>query len=591
MARERWRLEVEGDEFRWLIERTMLRDCRMVGDRFPAVALRTMAQVPGFLDVEMLLDGNRAFPLKSPEGEWFEVVSPKLVQEIQFAPSGLALESRLSGGFFSFAKPASDGTVAVLSVGGESVDRRRGVAPVRAGTVQRQSWRLKVKAGRGAGRFDLTLADAWLTGEARSFASVHNQWMGWMQGNNPASVPILHEMAWYPMIQGIYARSEEAEAALEKQLLFFAASGVEESGYVFPRWSMGGYYKVAWGNLHDQIPHFILAMYHHAVNTGNREFLRRVMGALERVAGYMLALDVDGDGVAEIPGTSGLPNGERDCSNWYDIIKFGHKDAYVNVYCCAALAAMAEMKAWLGDEAGAARYREADGRARAGFNRVFWDERTGVYMDWIDVRGQGRRYFYTDHNLLAIIFGVADGAQAARILGNLDRRYSELCREFGVPREAIYATPCNMNPVTQAGDLVQFGVLGNQKTFPNYENGCLFFHTTGFEIAARAVAGQQEQAYATFERVMRHGYARNRLWAAALKWDTGKLVSEPLNNALLILWGFLRGCFGVWPGLNGVRVAGKPPGALEGASYRFCHLGRDVRVGVRGGETRVEEAL
>ncbi len=95
-----------------------------------------------------------------------------------------------------------------------------------------------------------------------------------------------------------------------------------------------------------------------------------------------------------------------------------------------------------------------------------------------------------------------------------------------------------MYPVSRLGDLVDFGELQNQKTYPNYENGCSFFHSTGFEIAARGIAGQPDSAYDAFERVMKHGYARNRLWAAALKWDTGQLISEPLNNALLILWGF-----------------------------------------------------
>ena len=76
---------------------------------------------------------------------------------------------------------------------------------------------------------------------------------------------------------------------------------------------------------------------------------------------------------------------------------------------------------------------------------------------------------------------------------------------------------------------------------------------------------------------MRCGYAHNRLWGAALKWDTGAIVSEPLNNALLILWGFLRGCFGIRPTLTGLRLDGAVAAKLEGATHTFCHLGRDVQ--------------
>jgi hypothetical protein len=106
--------------------------------------------------------------------------------------------------------------------------------------------------------------------------------------------------------------------------------------------------------------------------------------------------------------------------------------------------------------------------------------------------------------------------------------------------------------------------------------------------AARAVAGQAEKAYDTFERIMRHGYARNRLWGCCVKWDTGELFSEPLTEALLILWGFLRGCFGVWPTLGKLNVVGSPSHRMEGAEHTFCHLAKDVTVKVVNGQTRVE---
>jgi hypothetical protein len=605
-ARETWTIELNGNEITWQIERTFLEDCRVTADRFPALVFRTGAtkgetlsspgssfgEIAGFLDPDMQLDGVCAFPL-DPKTRCHEVVSPNREQEVVFAPSSMALASRLSEGWFSYAKTPADGTSPYVAIGAESVDRRAGTVVRRRGSTQVQKWSLKLVKHQGIAPLKLELPDHFLNEQSQSFAAVKNGWMGWMFGNNPASVPCLHEMAFFPMVQGIYAAHDKSLAALRKQLTFFAETGVEPDGYVLPRWWVEGYYRVQWGNLLDQIPHFILAMYHHAIQTGDRAWLRSVMPVLDRVAKYQIALDRDNDGVAEIPKTSGLPNGEHDCSNWYDIIKFGHKDAITNVYCVMALDAMAEMKAWLGDADGAARFGKLYARAVEGYNRVFWDHERGFYMDWIDVREKmpesGRRYFYTDQNLLAIVCGIADQAKAQRILANLDRRYDELCRQFKIPREAIWATPCNMIPITQLGDMVDFGERANQKHYPNYENGNAFFHSTGFEIAARAVAGQSEQAYDTFERVMRHGYAHNRLWAAGLKWDTGFLSSEPLDDSLLILWGFLRGCFGVWPRLDGLRQTGAPSWRLDGARYTFCYLGRDVTAEVRGGRTILPE--
>lgn len=602
LARETWAIELDGNELRWQIERTYLEDCRVVADRFPALVFRTagaqgetlsspgarFGEIAGFLDTEMQLDGVRAFLLDA-KTQCHEVVSPNRTQEIVFAPSSMALESRLTEGWFSYAKTPADGTSPYVAIGAETVDRRGGALMRRKGSTQTQKWTLKLAKHTGTAPLKLEMADSFLNAQAHSLAAVKNSWMGWMFGNNPASVPCLHEMAFFPMAQGIFAAHEKSITALRKQLTFFAETGVEKDGYVLPRWWVKGYYRVEWGNLLDQIPHFILAMYHHAMQTGDRAWLQRVMPVLDRVARYQIALDRDQDGVVEIPRTSGLPNGAHDCSNWYDIIKFGHKDAITNVYCVMALEAMAEMKAWLGDASGAAQFSTLHEQAVRGYNRVFWDQERGFYMDWIDVREKmpesGRRYFYTDQNLLAIVHGIADQTKARRILANLDRRYDELCREFKIPREAIWATPCNMIPITQLGDMVDFGERANQKQYPNYENGNAFFHSTGFEIAARAAAGQSEQAYDTFERVMRQGYAPTRFWAASLKWDTGTLISEPLDDSLLVLWGFLRGCFGVWPHLDGLRQTGAPSRRLEGARYTFCYMGRDVTIQVRNGRT------
>lgn len=591
-ARENWELSVAGDTLTWHIDREFLRDVQLAADRFPAVVLRTVENgrfldIPGFVDPDMRLNGTKAFPLSVPGAEHYEVLSPNRAQTLRLAPSGAILANAFETGLFSYAKPFADGTSATVAFGVETVDPEKGPAPRSKENRQTQVWTLRLLKDDPL-PFDLSLPEASLGGWSRSFAAVHNQWMGWHFGNNPGSVPVLQEMAWFPMIQSLYPHTPSTARALTKELLFFAHSAVESDGYVLPRWGFEGFYRPPWGNMLDQIPQFILAMYFHAVNTGNRDFIREVMPALDRVAHFMLALDRDGDGVFEMTGASGLPDGGRHCDGWFDIVNFGHKDALINAWCVAALDAMAELKAWMGDGASAARFRAAHLRSRAACDRIFWDDSAGLYMDWIDVRERmpesGRRYFYADPNLLAIVFGIADRARSQRILAHMDRRYDALCRQFHLQRDGIWATPANFYPVTQLGDLVDNGELANQRVYPNYENGCSFFHSTGFEIGARGMAGQPVGALETFDRVMRHGYARNRLWAAALKWDTGALISEPLNNALLILWGFTRGCLGVRPSLTGLKLEGECPPALEGARHTFCHLGRDVTVTVRNGK-------
>jgi hypothetical protein len=38
------------------------------------------------------------------------------------------------------------------------------------------------------------------------------------------------------------------------------------------------------------------------------------------------------DGVVRVPGSSGLDDGGRHGTNWYDIIEFGNADAYINAF-------------------------------------------------------------------------------------------------------------------------------------------------------------------------------------------------------------------------------------------------------------------
>ncbi len=592
IAREEWFIELGSKGLIWRINRTFLEACRLTADRFPALVFGThdkrsggYSEIPGFLDVDMGLDGIKGFPIESTE-QWYEVVSPRREQNIHFAPSNLHAKVRLASGFFSYAKSVADGTASAVTLGAESIDRTLPAKAYGRGAVEKQEWSFAIEPA-DKNPLDVRLPDRALNVQLVSFAGVYNEWMGWVFGNNPASTPCLHEMGWFPMIHGIQRAHPELQRAAERELDFFARTGVDQNGYVMPRWWIEGYYKVPWGNLHDQIPHFLLAVYYHAIYTGNKQFVRSLMPVVRRVANYMNLLDVDGDGVFEVPETSGLADGKRHCSNWYDIIEFGHKDAYINIQCVEALKGISELAAWLDDSELSNEYKGRHARAAEAHNRVFWNEGESLYSDWIDVHGERRNYFYTDHNLMAIMQGVAGSERAGRILRNLDEHYAKLCRDYKVSRDAIYATPANMRPISRLGDMVDFGKRSNQTVYPNYENGCSFFHSTGFEIAARAVNGDSDGAYQVFERCMRMGYERNRLWAAALKWDTGELVSEPLCDSLLIAWGFLRGCFGAWPGLDGVQITGRPPAKMEGASYTFSHLGKDVSIEIRKGVTRL----
>ena len=171
-------------------------------------------------------------------------------------------------------------------------------------------------------------------------------------------------------------------------------------------------------------------------------------------------------------------------SNWYDVVEFGHADAYCNAYAIIAMQKMAEVKDFLGKKSEAAAYRDAAHRAAEAFNELFWNEELGHYADWVDVKGIKRHYLYVDHNLLAIAFDIAPKDRAAKILGAIDAGVSKLTAQFNITREDIWALPGNLRP-TAVKDMVQAAGGTPRTGFPQYENGGSFFHTVGLEAMAR----------------------------------------------------------------------------------------------------------
>ena len=70
--------------------------------------------------------------------------------------------------------------------------------------------------------------------------------MGWSFGNNPASVPCLHEMAFFPLVQAIYGADSAGLPAVVRQIDEFGACGWDDgtghatcavTGQLMQRWA------------------------------------------------------------------------------------------------------------------------------------------------------------------------------------------------------------------------------------------------------------------------------------------------------------------------------------------------------------------
>lgn len=595
-AKEDWDISLIGTEFIWNIKRTFLTDLLLVMDRFPTMTFGTDynsgQQIAGFLDSDILLNSTQGFAMMySSPAPWFEVISLKLKENLRFSPLVVELRNDFSSGYFSFSKQQSDGTPPTFAFGIETINRTAQFIgqQIKAGYSVTQTWYLSYNENPDSISelvFNLPASEKDTEQLIQQFGLVHVMYMGFLFGNNPSSVPVLQEMAVFPMIQSIFSNSPETEMALKRELIFFAKSAIDSKGYVAPRWWMGGFYTASWGNFHDQVPHFILSVYYYLTITGDLNFFNQVQSSVDKVSHYMIqTLQMDKQGIPILP-TSGLADGGLHTSNWFDIIEFGYKDALVGIYCIRAVQALMEIAQWTKQPDKFHYFQTIYKTSVAAYNSVFWHEEFGFYKDWIDSKGYERTYFYTDQNLLAIIFGIADPeTQGKRILQNLDNYYDRLEKRFNVTRKQIWATPCNMIPVIALGDLVYNGSLANQYDYPSYENGGSFFHTTAFEILARAMLGQQNESFNVFKLLLNEGFKKNQLWGGLLGWTKGVLYSEPMNNALLILWGFFRAAFGINPMLNELQYKTNPFSALEGSSFQFAYLGKNMNCTIQSLKT------
>ena len=260
-----------------------------------------------------------------------------------------------------------------------------------------------------------------------------------------------------------------------------------------------------------------------------------------------------------------------------------------------AVGCLSEIYAALGDSSAAADAAALHTRAIADFNAVFWNASSGSYTDWIDVTGRARHYFYVDIAFVAVFAGVANASQAEALFAHYDARLADIYTDYKVLPGSIWSAPSNLYPITDACEFSNAG--GGQcprayTNFPSYENGGSFFHTPGLQFAALGAAGRASDAYDGFIALMNSGFGDIRGWAQQLYWGVdGKpdtlVGSDPLNTAVLPIWGFLRASFGVAPSLaRGLVVVNEPAQAAVGAVWNTSVLGDSVCLTVQDNPLR-----
>lgn len=302
LAVETWTLTlVNATAFDWTIVRTWTGAGLALGVDRVALSFETTGglpihsqQIPSFVDLDVFVNATTTGGFDLGNGA-FEFLSPHARQFVRFTPTGAVFSVegtasvQHSGGgedsvplFFSFAKPFADGT-AWCSVGFEAIDPRGAPRPPpSAGTVQRMRVTFSLvehdippPGVASVGPFptlSVALANATLTAQMNVLFSSQYQLLGSFMGNNPASVPCLHEMAWWPLMASTLDAGSIAFAAMQRELSFFTECGWNVDGadggvyeYVHScnltdgarfglthRYASSGFYNAPWGPLQDE---------------------------------------------------------------------------------------------------------------------------------------------------------------------------------------------------------------------------------------------------------------------------------------------------------------------------------------------------
>jgi hypothetical protein len=210
-------------------------------------------------------------------------------------------------------------------------------------------------------------------------------------------------------------------------------------------------------------------------------YRRRIRAALDALA----ARDLDGDGLIESPYRRGV-SGEHDWStNWYDVVSFGWKDAYVNALLFRALrllaaALPAQDAADLADglDAWADRIRDV-------FVATFHNPATGWIAGWRSADDQLHDHAFLAVNAIVVTSGVLPGAMERPIIEALWEEY----RRVGAP-DPRWGLPNNLWPIPDA-DLTE-----PMQGFPHgfYLNGALSHSQSRHFVAALYRVGMTDAA-------------------------------------------------------------------------------------------------
>ncbi|HNT34379.1 MAG TPA: GH116 family glycosyl hydrolase, partial [bacterium] len=383
---------------------------------------------------------------------------------------------------------------------------------------------------------------------------------------------------------------------------------MDETGYVH---TWGG--RPGWpfpdNNVYDT-RHFdtnarlILSVWRYTLWTGDLNYLIEQLPRLRKAMQYQLTV---------LDGTSGLiktvskdVNGRHRGvgNNYWDILPFGHLDAYANAAFYASLEAMAQLEEVFEQRVAEEQrqslntetelhtpeyYRALRQKTLAEYTTKFWDEKEGRFIGCIDIDGNRHDYGFTFLNLESMYYGLASPEQIKRIYNWMENGLSSTGKAdiysawVFAPRATTIHNPMwnNEHPDGLEENMTakpwwHFGWTGTSFGDQCQDGGAIFY-TSFFDLANRARFLGADDAYRRWQEILVRYREPDRLCGGTplfrgevpQRVDPGAVgLDVPFPESGMVPCWVLYGMMGIEPTPNGLRIKPNLPSQLEFCAVR-----------------------
>lgn len=323
-------------------------------------------------------------------------------------------------------------------------------------------------------------------------------------GNNVLSDPAacsLYQYAepmvfWYEPVSGIDVRM-----LLKRSLDYWLDHHVSVQGHVN-----------AFGRMYDLSvstgAHLIEAAYHYWAVSEDIAWLKARINKLHAMGDYLVRRDIDGDGLIESiqGGNAGTLRDPGRADIWFEMMNFGHKNAYTNIYAYRAFLYLAELLNVAGHPKGHQYYRRIAERLRQAYVKHLLSPSNGWFVSWISLDGEVHDYCHTFVNGLAVAYGIVPPLQGREILSRVIKKSHSIgfdCWHLGIPGNLLPCRRADMigPPIDLDGEPVKnhWGYwpesLSEEEAFGHrYPNGTIHPPLVWPYLLGLQVAGLDEEA-------------------------------------------------------------------------------------------------